>query len=114
MANIKSFEYALNGLFFFLRNEANAIIHLLGATAAIALCLILHCSIIETVLIIGATGFVWVAELFNTAIEESMDMITLDKNPQIRIIKDVAAAAVLVAAITALIIGSIIFIPKII
>jgi diacylglycerol kinase (ATP) len=114
MANIKSFGYALNGLFFFLKTEANAIIHLLAGIAALILCFILHCSLIETVLIIGAAGFVWVAELFNTAIEESMDLISLDKNPQIKIIKDLAAAAVLVAAITALIIGSIIFIPKII
>jgi len=114
MANIKSFGYALNGLCFFLKNEANAIIHLLGAIAALALCFILHCSVVETVLIIGAAGFVWVAELFNTAIEESMDLISLEKNPQIKIVKDIAAAAVLVAAIIALITGAIIFIPKII
>jgi diacylglycerol kinase (ATP) len=113
MANIKSFGYARSGLFFFIKNEANAIIHLLAAVAALALCFILHCSAIETVLVIGSAGFVWVAELFNTAIEESMDLISLEKKSGIKVVKDVAAAAVLVAAITALITGAIIFIPKI-
>jgi diacylglycerol kinase len=114
MIRIKNFGYAFEGLVFFLKNEANAIIHLLGAVAALALCFILRCTMLESVLIIGAAGFVWVAELLNTAIEELMDLISLEKNPQIKIIKDVAAAAVLVAAITALLTGAIIFIPKII
>lgn len=114
MYKIKNFGYALNGLIFFLRNEANAIIHLIGAATALTLCLLLHCSIIETVLIICCIGFVWVAELFNTAIEESMDMVSLEKNPRIKIVKDLAAGAVLVAALTALAIGLVIFIPKII
>jgi diacylglycerol kinase len=55
---------------------------------------------------------VWVAEIFNTAIEKTMDFISRERHPQIKLIKDLAAAAVLVTAFSALITGAIIFIPK--
>jgi len=57
-------------------------------------------------------GMVWVAELLNTAVERLADHITKDRHPEIEIIKDLAAGAVLVAAIVAIIAGSFIFIPK--
>ena len=59
-------------------------------------------------------AFVWITEMINTAIEKAMDFITLEKHSQIKLIKDLAAGAVLVASITALITGSIIFVPKLI
>ncbi len=67
----------------------------------------------EAVALALAVGFVWTAELFNTAIEKIMDFISIEKKPAIKYIKDLAAAAVLVAAMAALITGLIIFIPKI-
>ena len=60
-----------------------------------------------------AAGFVWSAEIFNTAIESMMDHLSPEKHPRVKYIKDLAAGAVLVAAITAIIAGLIIFIPKI-
>ncbi len=66
----------------------------------------------ESSILVVVTGFVWAAEIFNTAIEKIMDYISIDREPEIKFIKDVAAAAVLVAAITAFITGCIIFIPK--
>jgi diacylglycerol kinase (ATP) len=67
----------------------------------------------EIIALVFAVGFVWVAEMFNTCIEHIMDFISTEKKPAIKFIKDLSAGAVLVAAITALITGSIIFIPKI-
>jgi diacylglycerol kinase len=114
MIQSKNFSYAINGLVFFLKTEANARIHFLCTVIALLLCFILPCNPVEIVLIIGVSGLVWVTELFNTAIEESMDMISPERDPKIKIIKDVAAGAVLVAALTALLTGAIIFLPKLI
>ena len=55
---------------------------------------------------------VWMAELFNSAIEKAMDFISTEKHPQIKLVKDLAAAAVLITALAAVIVGGIIFIPK--
>ena len=68
---------------------------------------------VEIIVLVLAVGLVWATELINTVIEKIMDLISVEKNPQIKIIKDMSAAAVLVASITALIIGCIVFIPKI-
>jgi diacylglycerol kinase (ATP) len=68
----------------------------------------------ELLALVFAIGFVWVAEMFNTCIERMMDFISTEKRPEIKFIKDLSAGAVLVAAITALVTGGIIFIPKLI
>jgi len=67
---------------------------------------------IEAIAITFATGFVWSAELFNTSIEKLADKVTMEYNDTIKMIKDISAAAVLIAAIVALTTGLIIFIPK--
>jgi len=66
----------------------------------------------EIISLIIVTGFVWVAEIFNTAIEKIMDFIAPGYHPEVKRIKDLAAAAVLVAAFIALVTGALIFIPK--
>jgi len=68
----------------------------------------------ELIALVFAIGFVWVAEMFNTCIERVMDFVSEHRHPQVKFIKDLAAAAVLVAAITAFIVGAIVFIPKLI
>jgi diacylglycerol kinase (ATP) len=109
---IRSIRFAFAGIIRFFNKEHNSWIHIAATLAAIVLALLLHCSKTEIILIVLATGFVWAAELFNTAIEKTADFITTENHPEIKFIKDVAAAAVLVAALTALVIGCIIFIPK--
>jgi diacylglycerol kinase (ATP) len=110
----KSFKYAYNGVKRFFKSEHNALLHLLGTLFVMVMAVITHVSKSETIFLTLATGFVWVAELFNTAIEKIMDFITVEQNPRIRYIKDVSAAAVLVSAIMAFITGCIVFIPKLI
>ena len=111
-ARFKSFRYAIDGLISFFDTQHNAIIHL-GMTVIVVLASIFFdLSRGEWLAIILATGFVWTAELFNTAIEKLCDMISKDYHPAIKIIKDVAAAAVLISAIVALVVGGIVFLPK--
>ncbi|HEX6181659.1 MAG TPA: diacylglycerol kinase family protein [Chitinophagaceae bacterium] len=110
----QSFGYAFAGIIRFFRTEHNAWIHLAATIGVIVLGIVLGVTAIETAFLVFAIGFVWVAELFNTCIEKIMDFISTEKHPKIQIIKDMAAGAVLLAAITALIIGIAIFIPKIV
>jgi diacylglycerol kinase len=66
----------------------------------------------ELVTLLIVTGFVWSAEIFNTAIEALLDHFHSQRHPRVKFIKDMSAAAVLVAAVTAFLTGLIIFIPK--
>jgi len=109
----RSLCHALAGLLRFFRSEHNAWLHLAATIVVLVLAMICRLNSTEMVLLVFAVGFVWTAELFNTCIEKTMDFISMEKHPQIKLIKDMAAGAVLVAAITSLIIGLILFIPKI-
>jgi len=111
-ARARSFKYAFDGLRAIFRRDHNIILHLVATIAVIVLSIWIKVTTAEALVLVFAIGFVWVAELFNTAIEKIMDLISLQKHPQIKFIKDVSAAAVLIASITAAIAGFIIFIPK--
>ncbi|MBO9632113.1 MAG: diacylglycerol kinase family protein [Chitinophagaceae bacterium] len=109
-----SFGYAFKGLKHLLRYEHNAIIHLLATVIVIIAGLLLKLQAWEWIVISFAAGFVWVTEILNTCIERIMDYLSMERDPKIGTIKDLAAGAVLVSAITALIAGGFVFIPKII
>ena len=111
-ARARSFKYAFEGIRTLFRKDHNIILHLLATIVVIALSIWIKVTTAEALALVFAIGFVWVSELFNTAIEKIMDLISLQKHPQIKFIKDVSAAAVLMASITAAIVGCIIFIPK--
>lgn len=68
--------------------------------------------VIEWVAILFAIGFVLTTEIINTALENICDLISKERNERIKTIKDLSAAAVLISAITALVIGIIVFLPK--
>jgi diacylglycerol kinase (ATP) len=112
-ARLKSFRYAFEGLTGFFAAEHNAIIHLLITISVFIGAAFFDLSKGQWIAIVLVIGFVWVAELFNTAIERLSDLISKDFHPGIKFIKDVSAAAVLVAAVVAFLTGAIIFIPKI-
>jgi diacylglycerol kinase (ATP) len=107
-----SFRFAFNGVRMFLRKEHNARVHLVATITVFTGAWWLQLPAKEIILLIIVTGFVWTAEIFNTAIENIMDFISPERRPEVKLIKDLSAAAVLVAAFTALITGAIIFIPK--
>ncbi len=112
LSRIKSFKYAFAGIVDFFKSEHNAFIHLLATIVVVILAIMFHVSGIEMIALIFAFGFVWVAELFNTAIEKIMDFISTEQHPNIKFIKDLSAAAVLVAACVAIAVGCFVFIPK--
>lgn len=110
---INSFKYAFEGIVTGIKAERNMKIHIAIMILVIIFGIILKISKIEWIICIILFGFVLSLELMNTAIENTVDLITLEKNPKAKIAKDVAAGSVLIAAITSAIIGLIIFIPKI-
>lgn len=112
-ARWKSIGYAVEGINMFFKTQHNAIIHLFATVFVFAAAIFFDVSFTEMIVLLLCTGFVWSAEIFNTAIEAAMDHISPEKHPKVKFIKDVAAAAVLVSAITAAAIGLFIFIPKI-
>jgi diacylglycerol kinase len=107
-----SIGIAARGFRNFIIKEHNAIIHLAATVTVVFCAIIFKVSGLEIILLTIVTGLVWTAELFNTAIEKIMDFVSLERKPQIKFIKDLAAAAVLVAAVVAIITGCLIFIPK--
>jgi diacylglycerol kinase (ATP) len=111
-ARFRSFRYAFSGIAGFLKQEHNSFIHLLATFVVIALAFVFPLSGTEIILLVLVIGLVWITELVNTAIEKIMDFISVERKPQIKFIKDLAAAAVLVASVVALVTGCIIFIPK--
>ena len=111
---INSFKYAIEGFISSFKTERNMKIHVLAMALVIALGILFKLSKIEWCIITIAIVMVISAELFNTAIETVVDMVSPQKNLQAKLAKDIAAGAVLVFAIGSAIIGLIIFIPKIV
>lgn len=110
---LKSFVFAFEGIAAFFKKEQNAWIHLLASAVVIILAIVLKISAMEWIAICFAIGLVWVTEMINTCMEKMLDFMSTEINPQIKLIKDIAAGAVLVAAIVALVIGAIVFLPYI-
>lgn len=109
-----SFKYAFQGIWSSFRSERNMKIHIFMMMLVILFGILLDIRLGEWITCIILFALVIGAELFNTAIEAVVDMISLEKSPQAKLAKDISAGAVLVFAIASAIIGLIIFIPKII
>jgi diacylglycerol kinase len=110
---LKSFKFAFNGIRILFVNEHNAWIHLVAALLVIIGGIVLKISTSEWLAVIFATGLVFTSEAINTSIEKLSDFVSPEKLISIKEVKDLASAGVLISAITALIIGVIVFIPKI-
>lgn len=108
-----SFKYAFNGLKILVKEEHNARIHLFAVICVLVAGFVFKISINEWLAIVFAGGFVIALESINSSIENIADFISPEKHDKIKKIKDLSAAAVLVGAITALIVGLIVFTPKI-
>ena len=110
---IKSFKYAFEGILIGIKEEQNMKIHITIMILVIIFGIMLKINTIEWIICILLFGLVISMELINTAIENTVNLITKEKNQQAKIAKDVAAGAVLVSAIVSAIIGLMIFVPKI-
>lgn len=110
---VKSFNYALDGLKYAFKYEQNIIAHTFATILVIAFGIIFHISYIEWLILFLIIGLVIATELINTSIEATIDLITKEKNPLAKVAKDTAAATVMVFAVIAVILGLMIFVPKI-
>jgi diacylglycerol kinase len=113
LKRLKSFKYAFNGLRILIKEEHNARIHLIATICVIIAGIFFKISLNEWLAIIFSTGLVFSLEIINSSIENIADFISPEKHEKIKKIKDLSASGVLISAVTALIIGLIIFIPKI-
>ena len=111
---LKSFRYAFQGLKALLIEEHNARIHFVVAIIVVASGVVFKLRPYEWIAVIFAIGVVITTEILNSAIENLCDFITPERNGKIKKIKDLAAAGVLISAISAGIIGLIVFLPKIV
>ncbi|OCA91147.1 hypothetical protein A8F94_04625 [Bacillus sp. FJAT-27225] len=110
---IKSFGYALAGIGSAIRKEKNLQIHLAISFIVVVLSFLLSISKIEWLFVLLAIGGMLSLELMNTAIEKTVDLVTKEFHPLAKQAKDIAAGAVFVYALLSVLIGLIIFLPKI-
>jgi len=109
----KSFTHAGRGIALFFKTTHNAWVHAIIFLAVVCLGFYFQITQTDWLAIIIVSGFVFGAEAFNTSIEIDMDLTSPEFHPSARDTKDIAAGAVLIASITAILIGSIVFIPYI-
>ena len=110
----KSTLFALQGIKYFFILDRNAKIQIGMGVIVITLGITVSLPSFQWLFVLLCIGFVISLEMINSAIERYCDLVTTDFHPGIKIIKDVAAGAVLVASIMSLIIGLIIFIPALV
>jgi diacylglycerol kinase (ATP) len=111
-ARIESFRYAFRGLRTLLASQHNAWIHAVATLCACALGFALEISLLEWCAVVLAIAVVWTAEGLNTAVELVCDAAEPEFHPLVEKAKDVAAASVLIAAFGALVIGLVVFGPR--
>jgi len=106
--------FALQGMKQFFSRDRNGQIQIVIGITAIILGFTVSLTSFQWLLVLFCIGLVISLEMINSAIERFCDLVTTDFHPGIKVIKDVAAGAVLVASITSLVIGLIIFIPALV
>jgi diacylglycerol kinase len=112
-AFFKGFVWAWRGLWYGLRTQRNVRIHAFATLVAIVISAGLQLTAVEWAVLLLTCGLVWTAELINTALEVTLDRISRERDVEIGLAKDVAAGAVLAAAIFALGVGFCLWLPKV-
>ena len=100
-----SFNHAYRGLVYAVRTQRNIRFHMVAAAAVMVVSLLVGVSKLELAILILAITAVFVAEIFNTALEYAVDLVTRDYHPLAKLAKDVSAGAVLVTSVAALAVG---------
>lgn len=108
---IRSFKFAFSGWDYVIRTQKNAWIHAFASFTVAILAIWLKLGAIEWAILILTVSAVWMAEMINTALEAVVDLASPDNHPLAKVGKDVGAAAVLVGAFSAVLIGLLILGP---
>jgi undecaprenol kinase len=111
---VRSLGHASSGIAYTLRSQRNARIHSCLAVVVLGLAIGLRLSLPSLAVLVLVMGLVFVAELLNTAIEATVDLVSPEFHPQAKVAKDVAAGGVLVAAAIAVAVGVLILGPPLI
>jgi diacylglycerol kinase (ATP) len=106
---LESFNYAFEGVIHVLRTQRNMRLHFLIAVAVLAVAVVVGVTRFELIALLLAIAFVLIAEMINTAIEHTIDVATTSFDPMAKLAKDIAAGAVLIAAVNAVVIGYLVF-----
>lgn len=109
---VESFNAAIEGFVYVFKSQRNMRLHFLGGLFAVLLGILLNFTYIELILLCLTIAFVLFAEMFNTAIEYTIDLVSQEYHPLARIVKDIGAGAVLLSAMTAVVIGYILFVSR--
>lgn len=109
--HFKSYRYAVRGIWLAFRHEPNMLFHLAAAVAVLSTNSLLGVSRTEWLVTLILIGIVWTAEIFNTAIEKLADRVTLDHDPVIGQVKDLASGAVAIISLAAVVCAVIIYFP---
>jgi diacylglycerol kinase (ATP) len=109
---VESFNYAIEGVVHVLRTQRNMRIHFAIAIAVLATAAAVGVSKMELIALLLAIAFVLIAEMINSAIEGAIDVATTSFDPMAKLAKDIAAGAVLIAAVNAVAIGYLVFAGK--
>jgi diacylglycerol kinase len=110
-SRFNSFRYAFQGWAHVLRHEPNTWIHAFVSVSVILVAAWLRLPARDWAVLLLTIAMVWAAELFNTAIENIVDLVSPDEHPLAKVGKDVSAAGVLLTALTAIVIGFLILGP---
>ena len=114
MVTLNSFKYAVKGMREVIKSERNAKIHLFFAGLAIVGSIILKVGVLEFLFVFTSIILFIFAEIINTAIEKTLDLISQENNHAVELTKDMMAAAVLLTAIGSLVVAFVVFVPRII
>ena len=109
--HLASYRYAMRGIWLAFRYERNMLFHLVAAVAVLIINCLLHISRTEWLITLMLIGLVWMAEIFNTAIEKLADRVTQNHDPMVGQAKDLAAGAVLIICFAAVVCALIIYCP---
>ena len=111
---LSSFKYCFEGMRYAFYTEQNIIVMFVFAIVSLILGIIFKISYTERLVIVLLIGIVMALEMVNCAIEATVDLVTEEKKPIAKVAKDCASGAVGIISIIALILGIMIFLPKII
>jgi len=109
---IKTFNYAIDGIIYTLKSQRNMKIHYAIAILVLFLTLFLNLSRIEIIAVFFSISLVILCEMFNTAIEKTVDLVTTEYSPLAKIAKDVAAGAVLISALNSIMVAYLVFFDR--
>lgn len=110
-SRLRAFRHAFHGWWYVIRTQRNAWIHAVMTMAVIAVAFVLQLSLQDWAILLLTIALVWIAEFLNTALEAVVDLASPQHHPLAKTGKDVGAAAVLIAALTSVLVGLLILGP---